>query len=167
MTASDHPPSLDADEAAFDKARSRSALQDWMRKNHAMLARRLKERRLLWTEIAKVLGEQGVRDAKGKPPTADAARRAWTRVTEGRASRSKRQGQKRAAGTPSTATRPAQSPEPSAAPDALPTVQAPSAPAPEPVPPASSPSPARPPVDLAEGVNPPPKPRFGLARPRQ
>jgi hypothetical protein len=165
MAAPDQPPPLEVDEAAFDKARSRSALQDWMRKNHAMLARRLKERRLLWTEIAKVLGEQGVRDAKGNPPTADAARRAWTRATEGRASRSKRQGQKRAAGTRSMVTNPAQAPEPP--PDALSTVQATPAPAPEPIPPPSPISPARPPVDLAEGVNPPPKPRFGFARPRQ
>lgn len=165
MAAPDQPPPLEVDEAAFDKARSRSALQDWMRKNHAMLARRLKERRLLWTEIAKVLGEQGVRDAKGNPPTADAARRAWTRATEGRASRSKRQGQKRAAGTRSMVTNPAQAPEPP--PDALSTVQATPVPAPEPTPPPSPISPARPPVDLAEGVNPPPKPRFGFARPRQ
>lgn len=167
MAASNHPPPLDVDEAAFDKARSRSALQDWMRKNHAMLARRLKERRLLWTEIAKVLGEQGVRDAKGNPPTADAARRAWTRATEGRASRSKRQGQKQAAGTHLMVTKPAQMPEPPPAPNALSTVQATPAPAPEPTPPSSPISPARPPVDLTEGVNPPPKPRFGFARPRQ
>jgi hypothetical protein len=155
MAAPDPQPALDALEAAFDKARSRSALQDWMRKHHSLLARYLQERRLLWSEIAKVLAEQGIRDAKGNPPTADAARRAWTRVTEERARRS----QQPAEEAPSSAAKSRQA------------AAAPPPPVPLPRPPGqpahSSPSPpACPPLDLTAGVNPPPKPRFGLARPR-
>lgn len=154
MAAPDQPSPPDATEAAFDNARSRSPLQDWMRKHHTMLARRLQERRLLWSEIARVLAEQGVRDAKGNPPTADAARRAWTRVTQGRASRSKQPGQEQAVEAPSTTAKPGEASE---------------APPAQPAPPGLPPSPppvSRPPVDLTEGVNPPPKPKFGFARPR-
>jgi hypothetical protein len=157
MAAPDPPPPPDATEAAFDNARSRSPLQDWMRKHHTMLARRLKERRLLWSEIARVLAEQGVRDAKGNPPTADAARRAWTRVTEGRASRSQQPSQKQAVEAPSTTAKPGEASEAPSAPLPAPPAQ--------PAPP-GLPSVSRPPVDLTEGVNPPPKPKFGFARPR-
>jgi hypothetical protein len=102
-----------------------------------MLARRLKERRLLWSEIARVLAEQGVRDAKGNPPTAAAARQAWMRLNKGRPSRSKRPGQKPAV-------------EPTGQPAAL---EAPAAPAPAPAPK---------PFDPTEGAFDPLPPRFTL-----
>ena len=150
MAAPDQPPPPDATEAAFDSARSRSPLQDWMRKHQVMLARRLKERRLLWSEIARVLAEQGVRDAKGNPPTAAAARQAWMRLNKGRPSRSKRPVQKPAIEPTGQPAAPAAPVPASAAAGSLP--QAPAAPAPAPV---------RKPFDPTEGAfDPKPQPRF-------
>jgi hypothetical protein len=73
----------------------RSPLYLWFREHHDELATGFARSAPAWQPLATFLGEQGVLDADGKPPTARAARDAWWRV---------RQDLKQAAALPTTPT---------------------------------------------------------------
>lgn len=89
----------------------RSPLFLWLRDNHAEMAERLADaggpRSVNWGTVAAVLGEAGLRDADGNPPSAAVVRKTWGKVVAMVSGRSK-------ASTPSPVAPPA--PEARAAP---------------------------------------------------
>lgn len=66
--------------AALASIEGRSPLQDWLRRNRALVQARFAVSRPRWASVARMLAELGVVDAHGRPPTAQAARQAWYRV---------------------------------------------------------------------------------------
>lgn len=159
MADPDNDAAADRAKDLFSQVPGRSPLLDWMRQNHALITHQLTISRPRWADLARVVVELGIRDAKGEPPKAETVRRAWQRVTDELGAKPPRRRRRRlgpsatpAAGEP-RGTAPPSPPaaEPSSAGDAAPTA-----------PPASS----QPPADLAEGTKTPPRPRFGSARPR-
>ncbi len=71
--------------AEMDKARARgrgrrSPLYLWFRENHDKLAVAFERNAPAWSGLATYLGEHGVRDGDGKPPSARGTRDAWYRV---------------------------------------------------------------------------------------
>jgi hypothetical protein len=84
--------------AAMQQARARGAgrrspLFLWLRENHDALAAAFANNAPAWASLATYLGERGVRDGEGKPPTARGARDAWWRVRrEVAAARARRHG---------------------------------------------------------------------------
>jgi hypothetical protein len=69
--------------SAIDKADPtlrKSRLAAWMRANHDALDARLRGHRTVWSKLAAVFAEQGLVDSRGKPPTAEGARKTWQRV---------------------------------------------------------------------------------------
>jgi hypothetical protein len=159
MADPDNAAAADRARDLFSQVPGRSPLLDWMRQNHALITHQLTISRPRWADLARVVVELGIRDAKGEPPKAETVRRAWQRVTDELGAKPPRRRRRRlgpsarpAAGEPG-ATAPSSAPgaEPSSAGGAAPTE-----------PPASS----QPPADLAEGTTTPPRPRFGTARPR-
>jgi cytochrome c551/c552 len=157
---------MTAAQIAFAQLAGRSPLLGWMRENHALITERMDTVRPSWDDIARTLAKLGVRDANGQTPKTEAVRRAYHRVTaalNAKGQRRRRNKMQVAAARSATGPVPMPAnPEPSpAAPATMPTTHTGT--------PGGFPHPmpaARPPVDLAGGVNPPPKPRFGLARPR-
>jgi len=90
--------------AALASIEGRSPLQDWLRRNRALVEARFAAGRPRWASVAGVLAELGVVDARGQPPTAQAARQAWYRV------RAEGPSQAPAAAWPSPTTAPAPPP---------------------------------------------------------
>lgn len=79
------PPPTDKD--AIDRviargvgAPGRSSIYRWLWQNHARLAPQFEGVRVSWSGVAETLAELGIMDAGGRPPKAEAVRRAWGRV---------------------------------------------------------------------------------------
>ena len=80
-------PDVDAvvTKAATGRTRGRgrhSALYLWLYDNHDALAQKFNLNGPSWPNLAKVLGDEGILDGDGKPPTARGARGAWSRVRD-------------------------------------------------------------------------------------
>src|SRR5437764_962354 len=60
--------------------RRRSPVLLWMLKNRETLERGFEETAPSWKGLAKYLGDHGVMDGDGKPPSAVATRQAWYRA---------------------------------------------------------------------------------------
>ena len=159
MVDPDNAAAADRARDLFSQVPGRSPLLDWMRQNHALITHQLTISRPRWADLARVVVELGIRDAKGEPPKAETVRRAWQRVTDELGAKPPRRRRRRlmppskpAADEPIvTAPPPAPTAEPS--PGVSPA-------------PSEAPTSSRPPTDLAEGATTPPRPRFGTARPR-
>jgi hypothetical protein len=150
--------------AAADRARDlfsqvpgRSPLRDWMRQNHALITHQLTISRPRWADLARVVVELGIRDAKGEPPKAETVRRAWQRVTDELGAQPPRRRRRLMPPGRPAADEPMVTAPPPATAEPAPGVS----PAPS-----EAPTSSRPPTDLAEGATTPPRPRFGTARPR-
>lgn len=85
---SDKPPpspSVNEAETLMRKARSRghgrrSPIMSWMQQNRQELEAAFARTAPAWSVLATYLGEHGITDGDGKPPTARATRGAWGRV---------------------------------------------------------------------------------------
>lgn len=148
---------------AADQGSSRSRLYQWMRQHHENLAAQFGKVRPNWTVLAAEFAALGIMDSTGKPATPERTRKTWWRV---RADVQRAQARNLVGASPAAAVpSPALTPAPAAPPVATPSLQ-PLTPTPSPTSP-SPPAPDNSPVSLSEGVNPPARPRFGFARPRQ
>ena len=80
----------------------RSPLWVWMLKNYDTFAAIAAEAgRPNWKQVANWFHEAGLKDTRGKPPSADACRQTWYRVRRQELARRKSQGK-----TPTVTTRP-------------------------------------------------------------
>src|SRR4051812_30332987 len=80
-------------QAAMEAGASRrSPLRRWMEDNRESFAKTLAEAgsRPNWTAIARVLAEDGLKDADGNPPTAKTATQTWWKVNSAPASSRRR-----------------------------------------------------------------------------
>src|SRR5690349_4389056 len=85
MAKSPRPPSVAEAIALMQKARARgrgrrSPIMVWMHQNRDALAAAFTQNAPAWSVLASYLGEHGITDGDGKPPTARTAREAWGRV---------------------------------------------------------------------------------------
>jgi hypothetical protein len=76
--ATDEAPELAL--AAIARLPGRSPLIGWMHKHHRELTELLNTVRPKWEDIARTLGESGIKDARGEAPSVHAVRRAYHRV---------------------------------------------------------------------------------------
>jgi hypothetical protein len=61
----------------------RSSLYVWMLENHDVFASVLKRAgRPNWEALARTFGDQGLRNAEGKPPSEETTRQTWWKVTK-------------------------------------------------------------------------------------
>lgn len=148
---------------AADQGSSRSRLYQWMRQHHENLAAQFGKVRPNWPALAAEFASLGITDSTGKPATPERTRKTWWRV---RADVKRAQARNLAGAIPaSVVPSPAPTPAP-AAPPASAALPQPLTTTPSPIPP-RPPAPDNSPVNLSEGVNPPAKPKFGIARLRQ
>ena len=79
------PPSVAEAIALMQKARARgrgrrSPIRVWMQQNREALTAAFTQTAPAWSVLASYLGERGITDGDGKPPSARTAREAWARV---------------------------------------------------------------------------------------
>jgi hypothetical protein len=67
--------------------RGRSGLFNWIRANFAELSATRAELKSTWEDLAAAAGSEGLTDAAGHPPSAEAVRKAWLRVEQAIAAR--------------------------------------------------------------------------------
>lgn len=85
MSSKVRPPDVEEAVAIMQAAPARgrgrrSPLYLWFADNHAALVLAFERSSPRWADLAKYLGERGLRDADGKPPTTRGTRDAWYRV---------------------------------------------------------------------------------------
>src|SRR5438270_13737101 len=85
MAKSPRPPNVAEAIALMQKAPARgrgrrSPVMVWLQQNREALAAAFAQTAPAWGVLAAYLGEHGVTDGDGKPPTARTAREAWARV---------------------------------------------------------------------------------------
>jgi hypothetical protein len=85
MAKSPRSPSVAEAIALMQNARARgrgrrSPIMVWMQQNREALAAAFAQNAPAWSVLATYLGERGITDGDGKPPTARTAREAWGRV---------------------------------------------------------------------------------------
>ena len=85
MAKSPPPPSVAEAIALMQKARARgrgrrSPIMVWMQQNREALAAAFAQNAPAWSVLATYLGERGLTDGDGKPPSARTTREAWGRV---------------------------------------------------------------------------------------
>src|SRR3954447_1152125 len=85
MAKSPPPPSVAEAIALMQKARARgrgrrSPIMVWMQQNREALTAAFAQNAPAWSVLASYLGERGITDGDGKPPSARTAREAWARV---------------------------------------------------------------------------------------
>ena len=85
MAKSPPPPSVAEAIALMQKARARgrgrrSPIMVWMQQNREALTAAFTQTAPAWSVLASYLGEHGITDGDGKPPSARTAREAWARV---------------------------------------------------------------------------------------
>ena len=85
MAKSPPPPSVAEAIALMQKARARgrgrrSPIMVWMQQNREALTAAFTQTAPAWSVLATYLGERGITDGDGKPPSARTAREAWARV---------------------------------------------------------------------------------------
>lgn len=146
---------------AADQGSSRSQLYQWMRQHHENLAAQFGKVRPNWAVLAAEFAALGIMDSTGKPATPERTRKTWWRV---RADVQRAHARRPLEISPVPVV-PAPPPAPAVPPVTAPLPQPLTTP-PVPTPP-SPPAPDNSPVNLSDGVNPPAKPKFGLARLRQ
>ena len=72
--------SVFAKKLAAQALQGRSRLYHWLRANYAELAAAREQVRSTWADLAAIVVEAGLKDARGQDPSAEAVRKAWQKV---------------------------------------------------------------------------------------